>query len=76
MREVNQVVLTVNIVDIEVVGVNPPNRPSFVKREPITAIMESSVIDMFDAKMMLSSERCAETIMLCMPAKMFAISTR
>src|SRR5579862_8751875 len=62
MREVDQVVLTVDKVDIEIVGVGPSNRPSFVKREPITAILETPVIDMFDAKMMLASERRAEPI--------------
>ena len=62
VREVNQVVLPVNKVDVEVVGISPTNRPSFIKRKPITAILESPVIKVADTKMMLSSERCAETI--------------
>jgi len=63
VREVDEVVLPIYVVDIEVVSVEPCGRPLIVKREPITAIMETSVLDTFDAKMMLSSERCAETIL-------------
>ena len=62
MREVNEVVLPIYVIDIEVIGVEPRGRPLIIKREPITAIVETPVIDMFDAKMMLSSERRAETI--------------
>ena len=62
MREIDQVVLPVDEVDIEIVVVTPSARPSFVIRKPITAIVESPVIDVANVKMVLSPERRAETI--------------
>ena len=62
VREVDEVILPIDVVDVEVVGISPSARPCFVVRKPITAVLESPIIDMSDAKMMFSSERCAEAI--------------
>jgi hypothetical protein len=56
VREVDQIVLAVDIVDIEIVGISPLARPCVVKRKPITAVLEPPAIDVADPKMVFASE--------------------
>ena len=56
MREVDQIVLAVDIIDIEIIGISPLARPRVVKRKPITAVLEPPAIDVADPKMVFASE--------------------
>ena len=61
MRQINQIILAVDLIHIDRIGIRPTNRPRTV-REPVAAILKAPVIAAFDAKRVLASKRRAKAI--------------
>ena len=61
MRQIDQIVLAVDLIDIDLIAICPVNRPRTV-REPEAAILKAPVIAALDAKRVLASKRRAEAI--------------
>lgn len=60
MRKINQIILSVYVVDVELIPVAPSNRPRFGVAKRVATVFETIVLDMSDAEVMFMSEMFSE----------------